>query len=902
MQINSLYTNPYTKIYGQISEKNTTTPRLITLGNSQDVLVKQQSSQIAFAGLFSNLIKRKPSQNVSEILLSEAEKATQLAKKAAEEINKRIRRFNDDPNLVIMSYFTKTPYTKENAYEFTKYLDSHEIDIYKRYQNAPEYYKLWHQSISEAMDTAGQFNKHGIEDAQMYTMHMLLRDWEHYNFFNGIEWYLADMHLFPEDLAKLKEWINWAIPYVTPLRGEHIWNDGKGVGLYRSAIKKKNIPLLKFLTEDLKLIPFDLSAYRYGEGCKKICTAGEEIVKGREHNDPDVRKFFDDKHLYQIISCSDDKRILSNTIQMQLGSIFHIAEHASEDKGLGIFLKAAINSEKGLYERNLMLENAIRGLNYLFEPQEASYKLLSELPMSPRERRLGNSVLDTRNPYNMYFPRTRISNAMRAENIIRNNVQNNDFTIQSLKKCLDDKLMSPEILIQRGSGTSVFEEIAKIPVDDSNRADMAEIVQKIRDMKYLYHDGNALSKIGYNAAQHNNSDLLLFLKENHVDLSRASREFKDSSEVNDEIKQILSDVKPHDEYIISFTQYDSAEPFRSFAKTKLSNVDINSRDKNGSTLLLEAAKRGRVDLIHELAKIPEVDWNITDSVGKNVLMHTIDYASANILRAEEIIDILKSLSKNKFDINYINYCSNYICPYPHTAIQYYLSNRLDNNLLKKILEFSNADVNAHAPNSLPTAYIPCINLRPEQLKFLTENTDIDTLAQYNGRTLRQNLYSLKLFPNIASIEEAAPFERLLDNKANDIFVNKMKKIYDREGSFTLQQINDFLNYGQIEKIKEEPLNSIGEKISHFIAEISPDSENPEEVLELTKLFEKLKEKEVDLDALDEIGRSPMRKAIEADNPIAAKLFKDYGANPSDIEEIKLLCKESDNPEIRKLFE
>ena len=61
------------------------------------------------------------------------------------------------------------------------------------------------------------------------------------------------------------------------------------------------------------------------------------------------------------------------------------------------------------------------------------------------------------------------------------------------------------------------------------------------------------------------------------------------------------------------------------------------------------------------------------------------------------------------------------------------------------------------------------------------------------------------------------------------------------------------------------------------------------------------QKNINLDSLDGIGRSPMRKAVEADNSVVAKLFKDYGSNPSDIEEIKSLCKESDNPHIRELF-
>ena len=60
-------------------------------------------------------------------------------------------------------------------------------------------------------------------------------------------------------------------------------------------------------------------------------------------------------------------------------------------------------------------------------------------------------------------------------------------------------------------------------------------------------------------------------------------------------------------------------------------------------------------------------------------------------------------------------------------------------------------------------------------------------------------------------------------------------------------------------------------------------------------------KNIDMDSLDDIGRSPMKKAVEADNAIIARLFKDYGSNPSDIEEIKTLCQESENPQIKELF-
>lgn len=900
MQINFLYTSSYNKNYGKFSEKNITEPQITNVNKPEDIFIRKTPSKVAFTGFFSKWFKEAP-----PIVLSEAEKAAQRVEKASQEISRRINIYHDDPNLVIMSYFTNTPYTKENAHEFTKYLYSHNIDIYKKYEQAPEYYKLRHTSIREGMQTVGVFNKYGISNAQKYSMHLVLQDWKHHNFFNGIGDYIAELHLCSEDLSKLKEWI-------TRSMSQRDWQDSKGVKLYHCAIDKKNIPLLKFLTEDLKLKPYDLSAYTYTcETGEFIEIPGIEVLKGKNHQDAEIRQFFDDEHLHDLLL--NPKAELDQNLDYYnpIRTIEDLtSEKASEDKGVHLLIKALIFKEPNLYEKETYLNRIMDNLfRYTFRIQqsalEARHKLAAELPIATIEKQTfnddSNKIFTHNGTVDGFYPYFARSNYLRAENIISKNVPNGEFTTQTLQKCLNDPIMSPEILIQRAGNTSILEEISKINVDDSNRADMKEIVQKIRDMRYIKHSGDVLSNIAYSAAEHNNADLLQLLKDNHVDLNRASKTFKNSPKVSKEIQHILSDVKPHDRQIVSLAQYDSAVDFHSLVKAKLNSVDINSRDDSGSTLLFETVKNGKVDLIRELKNIDDVDWNITDSVGKNVLMRTIDYALKDPQKAEEIINILKTLPDEKFDINYINYCTNFVCPYPHTAIQYALSQNLSNDLLKKLLEFPNLDVNLHIENSLPTAYIPCIKNNPEQLKFLVENSDIDTLAPYNGKTLRQNLYSMRLFPDINSVGKAEPFTRILNNKANDIFINKMKKIYEKYGTFTLEQINDFLNYGQIEAIKNKPLNTIGEKIPHFIAEIFPNSENLNEVLELTKLFKKLKEKNIDMDCLDDINRSPMRKAVEADNAIVAKLFKDYGSKPSDIEEIKTICKESDNPRIKELF-
>ena len=908
MQINFLHTNLYNKNYGKFSEKNITEPQKMNGNNPQDIFIRKQPSQVAFTGFFSKWFKAAP-----QIVLSESEQAAQRVKKASQEINSRIKKYNDDPNLVIMSYLTNTPYTKENAYEFTKYLYSHNIEINKNYKEAQQYYKLRHRSLKEGIETAGVFNKYGISDAQKYSMHLIFQDWRHHNFFNGIGNYIAELHLCSEDLSKLKEWITKAIQTQQTngnWRRVPAWSNSKGVELYHYAIDKKNIPLLKFLTEDLKLKPYDLSAYTCENG-EIVNTPGIEVLKGKNHQDAEIRQFFDDEHLYDLLLNPKAELDRNHDYYNPVTTIEDLtSEKASEDKGIHLLIKALIFKEPNLYEKETYLNRIMDNLfRYTFRIQqsalEARHKLAAELPIATIEKQTfnddSNKIFTHNGTVDDFYPYFARSNYLRAENIISKNVPNGEFTTQTLKNCLNDPIMSPEILIQHADNTSVLEEISKINVDDSNRAEMKEIVQKIRDMRYITHSGDELSNIAYSAAEHNNADLLQFLKENHVDLSRASKTFKNSPKVSKEIQYILSDVKPHDRQIVSIAHDDSAVAFHSLVKTKLNSVDINSRDDKGSTLLLESVKNGKADLIRELKNIDDVDWNITDSVGKNVLMRTIDYALKDPQKAEEIINILKTLPDEKFDINYINYCTNFVCPYPHTAIQYALSNKLSDDLLKKLLAFPNLDVNLHVENSLPTAYIPCIKNNPEQLKFLVENSDIDTLAPYNGKTLRQHLYSMRLFPDINSVWDAEPFERILNNKANNIFINKMKKIYEKYGTFTLEQINDFLNYGQIEAIQNKPLNTIGEKISHFIAEIFPNSENLNEVLELTKLFEKLKEKNIDMDCLDDINRSPMRKAVEADNAIIAKLFKDYGSKPSDIEEIKFLCKKSDNPQIKELF-
>jgi len=897
MKISSLNINLYNRNKLTQSSDMKIANNHISSPLNNDVFIKQQNSQVAFCGLFSGLFK-----------FSETEKTAKFADNASKEMSQRISRYHDDPNIVIMSYLTKTPYTKENAHEFTKYLYSHDIDINKKYKNARDDYDLWHKSIGEGMDTAGQWGSHGLDDAQKYKTHIMLKTWKHYPMSKSLGYYVSILNLCPQDISNLKNWIVWAQKSRNGVRQEPIWFDSYGVNFYQNAIKKKNIPLLKFLIEDLKLKPYDMSAHEYDERYHEISTAGEVILNGRSNKDAEISQLFDDEHLYNMLVNIEEREKKSPSSSSFNSLAAHLANIAPKDKGIAILLKALIDKEEGLYNKNNYLSEAIQRLcssrfDFQREEKEMGIKIASELPMSPIERIMPERQLNRTlgNCTDIYRASFSPINSLRAQNIIERNVSDGQFTIESLKKCLKDKIMTPEILVQQGSSTSIIEEISKIKVDDENRAGMKELVQEIRDMHYLKFSGDLLSEVGYNAAINNNAELLQLLKDNHVNLNKAVQIFKNDTDISENIRTILSDIKIQSNTVVDYAKYDSIEAFNAFARTGLNDIDINSRSMNGTTLLLEAAKTGNVDIIRKLKTMPDVDWDITDSFGKNVLMHTLDFALKDAEKTKEIIEILKSLPDGKFDINHINYCANDICPYPHTAVQYRLRHSLSEDILKEIISFKDFKVNTHAKNSLPTAYIPFFNNKPEQFKFLIRNSDIDTRATYRDKTLRENLFSNTLFPYIGNVNEAAPFERLLDNKANSIFINKLKRIYDKEGSLTIEQINDFINYGQIENIQSEPLNSIGERIPHFVAEIFPDSSNPDEVLELTKLFEKFKQKNINIDILDDIGRSPLRKSIEADNAIVAKLFKDYGSNPTDIEEIKSLIKESDNPQIKNIY-
>ena len=144
--------------------------------------------------------------------------------------------------------------------------------------------------------------------------------------------------------------------------------------------------------------------------------------------------------------------------------------------------------------------------------------------------------------------------------------------------------------------------------------------------------------------------------------------------------------------------------------------------------------------------------------------------------------------------------------------------------------------------------------------------------------------------------------RNLEKAADRDVLKKAKNLYEENGSFTIDEINRFLEYKNFNKIMTEPLNDIGENIVHFLPEVFIEK-GSEDHKKLRKIFEKLQDAKFDFSQKDNLDRTPLMKAIEAVNGEVAKLLLEFGQySEKDFNEVKNLALSSDNQELKNLIE
>ena len=291
------------------------------------------------------------------------------------------------------------------------------------------------------------------------------------------------------------------------------------------------------------------------------------------------------------------------------------------------------------------------------------------------------------------------------------------------------------------------------------------------------------------------------------------------------------------------------------------DIDINSTDSDGLTLLLRAVNRGdgrficKLEGIHRHGRFGKIDWNAVDKNGNNAYM--LERKRTKNERYDSLIYTLSGWIKP----DYINPKTKM------TVLQQAIVEGDDDfigSFCHSISRKDNRswfDIDKTHPETPPTSILAVQKgLGEYRLNQIFEfHPDLD--AEYDGKTLYDYIDKIKSYKVVAKLRK-----HLFDKK-----LAEFKAYSEKEGSFSLQQISDIMSFPDFLDICEHSINDIGENLGHFIAEIYPKDFN--EIKKISELIDKIPRTYIfKLNSGNITGRTPAEKALEAHNNIVLKLF------------------------------
>ena len=317
------------------------------------------------------------------------------------------------------------------------------------------------------------------------------------------------------------------------------------------------------------------------------------------------------------------------------------------------------------------------------------------------------------------------------------------------------------------------------------------------------------------------------------------------------------------------------------------NIDINSRNKNGDTIVLKAIRENHYDILHQLKKqeqagiINGINWNAVDSDGKNGLMiaiernHSRDIEYLNGNDYERVYNYKKSYEKKSndkntvYDINDLlelgvnpNYINNktkfqnfYCTPLQELII---VSNKA---AVDAMLESPKTDVNLSHPDTPPPIFMMDDTFYGDYALFerMIKHPSCDLYKEYKGQSICEYLSnSGRSF--LAQRDMIDMVQEILTKKSCD----NLKKYYQTNGELTLDQIYEYIQLPQLHGVIDVSLNDLKQNIAHFAAGVHVDGY--EQLRKLNMIIKQIVRRNYFiLHREDALGRTAFDIACEAGN-------------------------------------
>ena len=275
------------------------------------------------------------------------------------------------------------------------------------------------------------------------------------------------------------------------------------------------------------------------------------------------------------------------------------------------------------------------------------------------------------------------------------------------------------------------------------------------------------------------------------------------------------------------------------------NIDINSKNKNGDTIILKAIRENNYKILHKLKQfetaglINGINWNAVDSNGKNGLMLAIEQINSREIKylkerhyieeESKYRDSDEKRRKDKYNVekinnllnwgvnpNYINRKTKFDKFYCTPLQEMIFVN--NSAAIEAMLKFPKTDINISHSNTPPSIFLldDYDTYCYATFKNMVEHRTFDFNKEYNGKNIYEHLSSSDFYDQKDMLEI---IERTITQNARE----KLKKYYQEKGEFNLEQLYEYLNLPLNSRGIEEPLNEIKQNIVHFVASVYVDN-------------------------------------------------------------------------------
>lgn len=613
--------------------------------------------------------------------------------------------------------------------------------------------------------------------------------------------------------------------------------------MYNDAIQNDNVPLLKTLIKDTNWGLFK----RHELNDRKFNYNELNIIRdGQDSNNPEIKELFNGKNLYNLIS---QYNYIYSLVRYDMDTMFDL---------IMVYLYETPDSNERSQKADNIAATILDNGTHYYKEDGAEY--LSEMPLTNYER----------NVFKQYYNDSQkqiVQKAikMRVEKIIQ---RNGIDTPEQILACMNDKIMTPDLLTVLYRDFTLLDKIAEMPVTKDSKPYMSKIIEKLSETSN-YPDNDMYRGAAIKAAKQGNAELLKFFDSKHVHFANALREPIDRFPEN--VREILENAKVNDTELLQYAKFPKF--IESYLKVNPKS-DINSKTPAGESLLSLALKLKSMEALKTLAKRDDVDWNITNENGDNLLMQILDFwgrdfydrnANHDLDFKKKAIKLLRELPDGKFDVNYINKAGSLHHEKPYTALsKLFTFHEQEYQLFDDILKFKNIDTNLDPTSGRPLILHAVSDVDYFKKLFLHPNTDTTLIKDEDFEQFKERGSRID--------HGVIQFLKKQEDKA---FVNIMKKRYEENGMFELEEIKDFVNNDKFAPFANTKFNIFGENIAHLLTDIFPDMTNPTELKLVYDIVEKLSESKFDFQMKDELGRTPYEKAVEGENVVIADLLEKY---------------------------